>query len=377
MDIWATRPAVGRHTLQRLLLTLVSDHIHSHRLHGRPGRPTSTFATHNPQQRTLKPHKVPNVAFARFGNRHMVRLFLPGLYDEVSQQSSVSYAHKALLYDKVIRPAVAIVDPLGVHDWPASYANECFRAKTARGGVSHGTKGLGADVVFQFGAEIRRLLRAFDWGADPLFMVQIQGAQGLTIHALDSEEPDSAFIFLQEFTRALDTTRGQWWIDVALEFVDAERALLWRSDAHHIIVGQGAGITAQEASQITRSSRLKPDPSSHLTALAGFRTTLPADNCGPYGVTYMQAYTTDKSQTFHPSGFYHSQTLSMKQAQQGEPPQFMTGLIQAYRNAGQNTDVAVRLEVRVPIESATEVLQDFSQAAFCNSVVSMPRRTWW
>lgn len=325
----------------------------------------------------LKPHTVPNVALARFGTRHLLRLFLPGLYDPDTKSGVVDQDHRAILYDQVIRLAVAAADPLGVHDWPTTFSAEVFRSRKPGGGYSYTTKALGAASIRRFSYALRDLLRTFDWGKKPIFMVQVQGTKAFTAHSLDSLVPGSSQQALEDYTRGLRTYQGEWWIDVALEFVDGQRALLWRSDAHHIIIGQGAEIPMDQANHITRSSYHAVDPSSHLTALAGFRTPMREGCRGPHKVAYMQAYTTDKSQTYHQAGFLHSKALTVAEAMKGEPPQYLASLIQSYNEASGNTDVAARLEVRVPLEYATLALQQFSAEAFCESVVSMQARMWW
>jgi hypothetical protein len=96
---------------------------------------------------------------------------------------------------------------------------------------------------------------------------------------------------LDTYLQNIDIRRGVFFIDVALELLSDGNALIWRKDAHHYIAGEAIGVPAAQATAFTTSSRHCQDPSSHLTAFAGFHTTPRQTQSGPFDIHYLQAYT--------------------------------------------------------------------------------------
>jgi hypothetical protein len=305
----------------------------------------------------------------------MIRIFFPGLLDQGTARSGSFLSKEELrdLYDKGVRPAVEAVAPASLHDWPADFFAESFRAKKHQHGFSQSSKPLPGYLAEEFSRELRsRLAEDVPWAKNIVFGTQIRGVKNATCHDLHESRPA-----LQRFLENIDTTRGHWYIDVALEFVDKGRALLWRSDAHHHIAAEALALRPEEAESFTTNSKHRVDLSSHLTALAGFQSSPTKSQGGPYQITYLQAYTTDKSVTYHPEKGHFGKFITPSMAMTGAPPTFCENLEQAYKSARDKVDVAARIEVRVELKYANHVLLSFDHAVLHRSLVSMKRGVWW
>jgi hypothetical protein len=92
---------------------------------------------------------------------------------------------------------------------------------------------------------------------------------------------------------------------------------------------------------------------------------------------YMQVYTTNKSQTYHPENGRYGKTLTPKEAMHGNPPPWCQSLLNLYRDAAHNVDVAGRIEVRCPLEFAEGCLTTFPEDTTRRSLTRYRREIWW
>jgi hypothetical protein len=305
----------------------------------------------------------------------MLRIFFPGLLEQDPDRTSIELSHEelALLYDKAIRPAVESAAPASVHDWPSSFEAEMFRVKKHRHGFSQSSKLLPAAAVESFSQNLcYNLALHLPWGKNIIFGSQIRGVKNSTCHNVHESATT-----LMHFLSGILTSEGKWYIDIAMEFVDRDRALLWRSDAHHHIAAEALSIRPEDAEVFTTNSKHRVDLFSHLTALAGFKSCPTKTQGGPFEITYLQAYTTDKAVTYHREAGYFSKFITPSMAMDGTPPDFCRNLENAYQSARDNIDVAARIEVRVELQYANRVLLSFDDDVLRRSLVSLKRSTWW
>jgi hypothetical protein len=95
-------------------------------------------------------------------------------------------------------------------------------------------------------------------------------------------------------------------------------------------------------------------------------------------VAYLQFYTTDKSVTYHPRGRSHAKEITIGEAMDGsKSDEYTMGLYGTYLEAAKNTPSNARMEVRVPIEFARDVLIDIDQPTLQQSLLSFPKKYWW
>lgn len=327
---------------------------------------------------------MPNVLLCRNGEREAIRCFFPGLYNPATRRSVTLTAEEmAEFYENGVRPAAQQVSPETTGEWPPTYKVELFRASRDTGGHALGSKALPGWAAGVFGDHLKEMLMesGVQWTDGMLFQTQVRGLKGAYFHACDRTSATNA---LERFSRNYTITEeGQWWVDVGMQFSIEGRVLQWRADCHTLIVQRTFGCTEADATILTEfgSAHYKRDLASHVADLAGCRlepgkyVTDPEVN--PHGITYLQAYTTDKALTYHVGKHVHSKHLTPKSAIRGNPPDFCSSLYQAYWAAQDRNDCAARVEVRVPLENATSVLLSFRPRLLQRCLVNLNRQRWW
>jgi hypothetical protein len=328
----------------------------------------------------VPPHKVPNVCLATFGTRHMVRVFFPHLYGapEAPESTRLSKTQQAQFYDLAIRKAVLEVCSDAASDWPISYQDEMFRAKKMGPGFAWGTKPVGSLDVEEFGQALRRFCEGSgeSWMKDIVFQVQIRGLKLATCHDANPAQAQASFDL---FTKDLDlTVPGQVWVDVGLEVSVPDSAVMWRTTSHPEVVRRALDISQADANTLTDPTRriYQRDVTAHLPALSGCRIHTHTRS-GPYETDYIQLYSTEKNPTYHPERGHHAKYITTKMAMRGNPPSFITQLHNLYGRSADQMPVSARMEVRVPIAHAQDVLLDWTRRRMENHVVVMDQWVWW
>ncbi|TFK60080.1 hypothetical protein BDN72DRAFT_779859, partial [Pluteus cervinus] len=319
--------------------------------------------------------KIPNIILARWNTRHMLRIFFPQLGGPTTTRSpQLTPEEMGEFYDLVLRPAIMEVEPTHTHNWPASYFAEGFRARNHRHGFQNGTMAFPRSGVKSLSAAIVRLANeTLPWGKNIVFGAQVRGVKLHNSHENDEQGPVDV---LGDISQNLDVTTGSWWVDVGLEVMEAGRAILWRSDAHVKLMTAVLGISEDDALSLKRSRNHEKDISSHLTSVAGFRVKC-REHPGEFEAAYLQAYTTDKGATYHREGRNVAKRITTGMAMEGTPPKFCTSLERTYEDCATKTDVAARLEVRVPLRYATSALANLPVRVLRECVLNMSRAVWW
>ncbi|KAF7426823.1 hypothetical protein PC9H_009192 [Pleurotus ostreatus] len=320
----------------------------------------------------LDPSTVPNVLLGKYNDRHQLRIFFPSLWSETQSSVKLTSEKAEMLYDDILYPTVVTVAPALAKDWPTSLEVERFRSRTTRSAFQNTAYILSADIISLFKHELSRRLQEHEFFKHAVFCTHIQGIKASTMHDMSALSADIALTrMLEDF----DTVQGLWWVDVGLEIQDGDRAILWRKDAAPNLLSYVLGNTLDEAGRIVHSTQFQEDVNSHLLEVAGFRVGF-VTPIGDNEIAYVQAYTTDKSLTYHKHGFQHSQALTGLAALTGNPPKYCTDLTAAYTDAKQK-NVAARLEVRLPIEFALQYMLEFDYDVLRHSVLSVHRENFW
>jgi hypothetical protein len=328
---------------------------------------------------------VPNLCLAKWGVHNMLRAFIPGLYNRYTRSPFLSQEDHVTFYEQGLLPAVKELCGDRAAEWPATYTDEMYRARGRNGTLSFQTKMIPDWKVRSLGTTIRSKLReaGIPWAEGIIFLHQIRGVKDSTIHSVDGA---SALQALVEFLRKehIDDraifTGGGWWIDVGIQVTStAEECLAWRTDSHGAIVREICDIEARHAVRMTSigSSRYTRDMTSHLPQVSGCRIEPGIQGQGPFEVTYLQLYTTDKSVTYRHDQGHHSKFITCSDIVRGRSTAFIGGLYSAYRNAIGNNHAQARMEVRVPIRCATEALVELNENIICQGLVSFSSVEWW
>jgi len=282
------------------------------------------------------------------------------------------------IYGLAIRSAAADVLRDTVHDWPTSFEGSQFRDRNHGAGFTNSGVIISALRLSQFDKRIRHHVDAhpdLQWARDYFWGTEIRGMKDAYTHLI-SRSPERRRRILESVTEDIDTRYGTWYIDVGLELILGGQALLWSTDAHSLILQAAVGICENQANTIiSMQSKYSRDVSTHLESVSGFRAILGAHN--PISAVYVQAYTSDKSQTYHPENGRYGKTLTPKVAMHGNPPPWCQSLLNLYRDAARNVDVAARVEVRCPLEFAEHCLVTFPEETIRRSVICYRREIWW
>jgi hypothetical protein len=315
----------------------------------------------------------------------MIHIFFPRLINEERTGVILSREEKASFYELGLRPAIAKLLPESVSDWPATYDSEMFRATKRNGRVAYQTKLVQRWTTTLLPDTIRTELaiNGVDWAEDFFFCHTIRGTKHATQHSWNAISADFALTeFLLDARIPVEATyEGMWWIDIGLEISSDEGACLqWRTSSHFHIVKEILQITDQHAQRITSlgSTKYARDMVSHLTAVSGCRIEPGVQAEGPFRAAYVQMYTTDKAITYNPDGKYHGKAMTLENAMgKVQPPHFVEGLFDVYRNAVSSNGSNARVEVRVPLDFAKTVLLDLDVGVIRQSLLSFTRDEWW
>lgn len=328
-------------------------------------------------------HKIPNLMFAKWGERNMIRIIFPGLYSDDRSSSHLTRDQQREFYELGLRPAMVDLEQGEAAEWAPTYEAELTRARKKTGHMAFQRKGFPRWNVPILGPTIRHHLARNNviWAEGFQFLHNVRGTKQGTLHSMDAHSADMALDeFLLELSLSRETLlRGIWFIDVAIEFMsDDGGCLQWRTDSHFQVVKEVLEISTADADRITTigSSKYHRDIASHLISVSGCRIEPGAHAEGPYEVQYLQMYTTDKSLTYNPEGGAHGKTLSCDNAMTLNHP-FCFNLYNLYRDASRSNSSHARLEVRVPFVYATTILQQFSRQTLKNSLLKFTRLTWW
>lgn len=345
----------------------------------------------------LKMHRIPNLMFAKWDERNMIRIVFPLLASPDRARVTLTKEEQNAFYEKGLRPAIQEVTPRDAAEWPATLRDEMTRARKSSGTISYQTKQIARENVDDVVEAIRRHLddNGVEWARDFIFLHNVRGTKHGTAHDMSEEGATPALEeYLDELCLSLtgvaddtdDNPHGIWFIDVGLEIyydmegrgAEQEPCLQWRSDAHPHVVKHVLDIDLVNANRIATpgSSSYSRDLVSHLTDVSGCRITPGLNAEGRYEACYLQLYTTDKSVTYSPEGSHHGKTFSCKNAM-AEGNTYCNSIYEIYHRAMDKNSSHARMEVRVPLKSATSVLTSLDYGLVSRSLVSFDPDVWW
>ncbi|RDB15070.1 hypothetical protein Hypma_005467 [Hypsizygus marmoreus] len=334
---------------------------------------------------TAPVHTIPNCCIGKWGTHNTLRVLIPELHHDQRSSQSLSQDELRIFYEKGLRPAVQQLLGDQAAEWPATYADEMFRARGRNGQLSFQTKVIPEWHLSELGDCIRACLaqNGCSWGNGMVFLHQIRGVKHSSSHNLDhdaSQQAFEAFIADNNLDLTAIQSTGDWWIDVGVEISSEEaNCLAWRTDSHFHIVKQVCDLADHVAARITApgSSKYTRDMVSHLPAVSGCRISPGPRARGRFDVEYLQMYTTDKSLTYRQDQGHYGKFITCKDVLNGRSKEYIQNLYQLYRNAIRSNYSLARVEVRVPLRHACTVLLDLGEELVRGSLVSFTRTVWW
>ncbi|KAI0362855.1 hypothetical protein BV20DRAFT_916322, partial [Pilatotrama ljubarskyi] len=245
-------------------------------------------------------HKIGNVCFASFGERHQVRIFFPKLLCDVGLPK-VSQEDLADLYNKGILPTVRRLAPHMTAHWPPSYGAAMDLGRDHRGILHFSKVDIPEELLPDFAELLLEALTNHSRLKGGFFMVEMRGTKGMyTYTPGDDRHRRTAFNLLVEPLRMQDEADNldNWYVDVGLEVARPGHVLQWQTTAHHRLLRHALpSLSDSEINALLEGSNFSVDVSGHLFELAGFRA-----NPGARGradkVVHLNVYTTDKAVTY-------------------------------------------------------------------------------
>jgi hypothetical protein len=316
----------------------------------------------------------------------MLHIFLPSLVTEEREKGPyLTTDERKTFYEKGLRPAIEELLPGNVSEWPATVDNEMFRAKKHSGAFAYQIKMIPAYAVPLLADSIRENLdrHAVPWGEDLFVLHTIRGTKHSSKHSQNEEAAAHALnehCYHARIPLESICNEGRWWIDVGLEFYSDNSCLQWTTRSHFHIARSVLGISDSNARRITRlgSSKYSRDIVSHLPEISGCRIEPGRHAEGANEVAYCQLYVTDKALTYNPEKGRHGKYITMGEAMgTKQPTPFFSGLYDLYMTARERNDTNARIELRVPFDHATEVLQWIPTRVVKDSLVAFRRKDWW
>lgn len=314
----------------------------------------------------------------------MIHIFFPRLVSENRRSQQLSKEEKTHFFELGLRPTIADIAPQTLSDWPATYNAEMFRAQKHSGHIAYQTKQIPSWLLTSLTRVLRNKLQEnnVEWAEGFFYSHTIRGTKDATRHSMDHASADLA---LDEFLTDAKiprpaTERGSWYIDVGVEYSTADSCLQWTTSSHFHIVKEVLRIEDPRALRITSlgSTKYSRDMVSHLPAVSGCRIEPGVQAQGEFQAVYFQMYTTDKAATYNPERGYHGKAITMNAAMgTTQPAPFLEGLYELYKDAMTETTSNARVEVRVPLSKATEVLLNIDSTVVRNSLLEFTKDEWW
>ncbi|KAG8721161.1 hypothetical protein FRC09_008340 [Ceratobasidium sp. 395] len=323
---------------------------------------------------------IPHAVFGTLDNNQtIIRIFFPCAIDELDGSVFLQDDMLGPFYDRAVLPAVRqIAADHYSRTWPPSYASEAARAAKVSGRPQFSGKQIRGEHVKAIIPLILQNIeaeRCLSFAAGCFWMVEMKGLKNLSTHpppevALIDDEGNMIDPENQPRNVALGTVLRNWeWADfgpdwyldfattISTELPDMLMSTLIKKEAHPEIIRH---FTRRPIDQCQRwaskdnGHAYQFDSTAHLAAAGGFRLTI--HNPSPDEICYFQAYTTEKSLTFHRDG--HNVSMSTSPVKvltnwEKEKTRYFGALEQMYREAGAaetHSNIAVRFESRAPFD---------------------------
>jgi hypothetical protein len=293
----------------------------------------------------------------------------------------------ARIYDSCVRPAVIAVNAIDQSHWPVSYAAAMIQNRGEGGRFHYSSVDIASYCLEEFGTNLIELFERHNDFKDAFFLHELRGTKGVSLHnPSDEMERRDALDHLLGFLDAGSVHFDDWTIDVALEIRHAGHVVQWLTNAHRRIFEFVLPSASQDQiSAILHSKKqYKCDVSAQLRDLGGFRAT-PGSRGTADNVSYINMYTTDKSPTYQ----LHNGAFRRRQASELFPSSIqrlvddIAEMVEVFRQCGgDNADDdtqegCARLEVRVPLRRANQVLLDLPENVVQESSASFDTVVWW
>ncbi|OCH83591.1 hypothetical protein OBBRIDRAFT_742938, partial [Obba rivulosa] len=324
-------------------------------------------------------HHIPNVPLATVDNRHIVLIMFPSLVnlDHFAQKQPLTREQNEQLYEDCIRATVLELLPGEEGHWPHGYTAEMQRIRARDSRLRFGTQQIPSALAHDFGERLLVHIRQKTWGRAAFFFHQIRGVRGATQHDFD-DRVDAMEGLLGIFNTS-DIHVENWWVDVGYELQANGRVLWWRTDAHWRLLRYALKLDDLDAEIATRSSGFTKDLACQLTEVSGFRMEVNSRSRGNTGITYIQAYCTEKTPTYLLDGRFKSKQLDLVDVltKPTTISTFMSDISDIWMQARERFPGYARIEARVPLAHSGTQIVDTTAETLQHCIVAFEMSQWW
>ncbi|KAG8221814.1 hypothetical protein J3R82DRAFT_2152, partial [Butyriboletus roseoflavus] len=273
--------------------------------------------------------------------------------------------------------------------WPASYASALTLYRDTKGRIHPGSLDIPTHILPIFGRDyLDRLTDLRPYFRDAYFVHELRGWKGATIHN-PFHEPDKVAA-LDDLLRCLNINainQDEWQLDVAMELGVLGHVVAWRTSNHRRLLHHCLpSLSEEEISNLMDRQAFILDPTMHLKDISGFRCSPGAKGRHDH-VTYIQAYTTEKTMAYqqHQGLFTEVEAKALLSTRSLDKlVQNMDRMSQVLHQCtgeqnenAEPQDGCARIEVRVRLSDALEVLEIFPMQHLRQSLVAIPSKHWW
>jgi hypothetical protein len=366
---------------------------------------------------------IPNVAFARFGSRTLVRLVCPSMWGK----ENVKFEDRRLkvLYDDGIRPAIeTVMDELHGESGQSAYLPPLYDHVAAHNQNPHqyAVRQVPREGLDRFATLLLENLQQKEGFQDAFFYHESMGEKMAYCHNPDDlDERRDKLIngILHPFcedklprnTRIAPTwTKEKWYVDVALEFSSPTHVIHWQRDGHmEVLATAFEGSDENALSEIIEAYDIQDEHptrgpyrvdnavSLHQVAGLFFDATHSRSRraVGESRAISAIAYCTDKSlfikrgsESTGPYSTPSCRSVSNQDVFDKKIVEHVNTIMKLLRRATYPGEVtrssnsrpqsgAARLEIRIPVQFAENALYHVSDDFRRNTLFACPSMDWW
>ncbi|KIJ57725.1 hypothetical protein HYDPIDRAFT_103939, partial [Hydnomerulius pinastri MD-312] len=326
---------------------------------------------------------VPNMAFGKVANRHAVRLFFPRMY-RAGQPPLIPSATLEMIYNKCLHPVIMDIMPNQATHWPVNYAAAMTLYRNNAGHLQLGSLDVPSMLLHDLCNNLlTNLHNTHPTLRDAYFGHELRGWKGATAH--DGFNEDDRQEGLEAMTSVLDLNAinpHAWHLDVAIEYGIPSRVVTWRAQGHRALLQYLLPDT--DITKLMKSKNFFEDNVMHMNDVAGFHCETKSFGRDAK-ISYIQAYTTEKSVSYQlHNGIYATrkpQDLLSKAGLQKMIKDLDTISTTIFACAGNRQEPSqegcARLEVRIPLSEANNILHNLHEDIIRECVIQIPASHWW
>lgn len=341
-------------------------------------------------------HSIPNLALGKVANRSAIRVFFPRMYRTFDTRKIPS-DDLADIYDLCLLPIIMRMLPNLATHWPPTYRVALEQSRDRGGQLHLGSLDIPAHVLEDFArAYLESVQNLRPYFRDAYYGHELRGWKGVTAHNMgpdggDQNDANNAATHervhaLQDLLNVLDmdsVNEEQWLVDIGVEFGTPGHVVTWRTSGHDTLIQYLMPDLGHARAAMARSKRFYVDNQMHLKDIAGFRWT-PGSHSDI--IHYVQAYTTEKAISYQLHQGIFALRKPVELLNEGPRRKLLDDLNRQsdilHTCTGDNErprpqEGCARLEVRVPLSQANQVLTTFPRRLLNATMVQIPGRYWW